>query len=73
MSAEQSKIPGRTVLTPAQVGLIANLDRQHAQSMQLLQGMKTNPDVDQRSLAVAITNAETAHMWAVRSVAKPSF
>lgn len=73
MSNPQSHIPGRTPLSDAQKAAIQQLDAQHSAHMQLLDGLKANSGVDQRALAIAITNAQTAHMWAVRSVAKPAF
>lgn len=76
MSGPQSEIPGRTPLGEAQRIAISALDQQHVAHLRLLKGLMTGEvgvDVDQRVLALAVTNAETAHMWAVRSVAKPTF
>lgn len=73
MSGAQSEIPGRTPLTEAQVKLISSLDQLHVQQMRGLGILKENQEIDQRALAVAITNAQQAHMWAVRAVAKPVF
>lgn len=73
MSGAQSEIPGRTPLTAHQVTQIQQLDLQHGVQMRVLEGLKAQAEVDQRALALAITNAQQAHMWAVRAVAKPVF
>lgn len=73
MSNPQSNIPGRTPLTDEQKALIRQLDAQHREQLQLLDALRKDAAVDQRALAIATTHAETAHMWAVRAVAKPVF
>lgn len=73
MSGAQSEIPGRTPLSLAQLALIKSLDQQHVRQMDALEVLMRNPDIDQRALALAVTNAQQAHMWAVRAVAKPVF
>jgi hypothetical protein len=37
-----------------------------------LDDLKHQPDIDQRALALAKTNAQTAAMWAVRAIAQPA-
>ena len=38
----------------------------------LLNEMRLIPDVDQRCLAIAKTDFQTACMWAIRAVARPT-
>jgi hypothetical protein len=75
VSGAQSEIPGRTPLSDRQLVAIRALDSQHKAHMELLQGLEAvnGIEVDKRALALAITNAQQAHMWAVRAVAKPVF
>jgi hypothetical protein len=73
MSNPQSNIPGRTPLTDEQKALIQQLDARHREQMHLLAFLRKDATVDQRAIAIATTHAETAHMWAVRAVAKPVF
>lgn len=37
-----------------------------------LEDMKTIPDINQRSLAIAKTEIQTGFMWAVRAIARPN-
>ena len=72
MPEPESQItPGHRQLTTAERFAFADARQMEAKWNGLVDRVKTIPDVDQRQVAIAITEAEGAFMRLTRAIARP--
>ena len=71
MDNQHTKIKGYRDLSQEEIDLMNEVKQKEAELGELYQRMESNPDLDQRWLAIARSNWEFGFMAAVRSVAKP--
>lgn len=72
MENQHKKISGYRDLSQAEIDGMNKIKALEAQAAELMLAVKAIPDVDLRALAIARTDLQTAFMWFVRAVAKPS-
>lgn len=65
-------ITGYRVLSDLDKQLINILKKQEANTLELLNNMKKESDINQRSLELGIQNIQTGMMWAIRAIARPN-
>lgn len=67
-----STVTGYRPLTEKDKAAMNELKALEATIVDKLESMKTKDSINQRSLALGITNIQTGFMWAVRSIARPN-
>lgn len=65
-------VTGYRQLTPEDVALMNETKAAMNALGAVLDKLAAHPDTDKRAVAIAKTEAQTAGMWAVRAVTKPS-
>lgn len=72
MENQHREIKGYRELTADEIALMNEIKAKAEEVGELLAGMAITPGLDQRCVAIAKTEAQTAFMWAVRAVAQPT-
>ena len=67
------KIKGYNPLSDEQIFIINALKSKFSELEEMLGDLENvnDFDIDKRSVSIAVTNLQTASMWAVRSIAQP--
>jgi hypothetical protein len=69
---QHQKIQGYRDLSQGEIDLINEIKAQEANFLIAMEAVKALPGVNQRSLAIARTEFQTAMMWAIRAIARPN-
>lgn len=72
MDNQHRHIGGYRELNADEIALINAVKAKAEEVGALLDTLKAAPGLDQRCVAIARTEAQTAFMWAVRSIAQPT-
>lgn len=72
MDNQHREIKGYRELNVDEIGLMNDIKQKSEEVGSLLASMANTPGLDQRCVAIAKTEAQTAFMWAVRAVAQPT-
>ena len=72
MDNQHKKISGYRDLTQSEIDAMNSIEALEADAAELFKQVKAIDDVDQRALALARTELQTAFMWFVRAVARPA-
>ena len=72
MDNQHKKISGYRDLTQAEIDAMNRIKSLEAEAGELFKQVKDIDGVDQRALALARTELQTAFMWFVRAVARPA-
>lgn len=70
MDNQHKKITGYRDLTQSEIDGINSIKALEADAAQLVKQLKAIPDVDQRAMALAVTNLQQACMWMTKGVAR---
>ncbi|WP_422422073.1 DUF7681 family protein [Pseudomonas sp. GZD-222] len=70
MDNQHKKITGYRDLTQSEIDGINSIKALEADAAQLVKQLKALPEVDQRSMALAVTNLQQACMWLTKGVAR---
>jgi hypothetical protein len=65
-------VTGYRALSEADITEINDIKKMATEIGHAIDQLASNPDYDQRCVALAKTNFQQAFMWAVRAVAKPT-
>lgn len=68
----ENGIKGYRELTEEEKTRINTLKEMEKDLLAVLDATKNIPDINQRSLALAVTNIQQGFMWAVRAIARPN-
>ncbi len=71
MENQHRKITGYRELSQSEIDMMNEIKEFEASWNGLIDRLREMPDVDQREVSIAVTEAEHAFMRAVRSVARP--
>jgi len=69
---QHRKIAGYRELNEIEIATMNKIKAKAEEVGALLEEMKNMPDLNQRCVAIAKTEMQTAFMWAVRAVAQPT-
>ena len=72
MEKQHRKIAGYRELNEIEIATMNKIKAKAEEVGALLEEMKNMPDLNQRCVAIAKTEMQTAFMWAVRAVAQPT-
>lgn len=72
MDNQHQKIKGYRDLTQSEIDAMNSIKALEADTAELFKQVQAIPGVDQRALAIARTELQTAFMWFVRGVARPA-
>lgn len=70
MDNQHRKITGYRDLSQSEIDGINSIKALEADSAELLKQLKAIPGVDQRAMALAVTNLQQACMWMTKGVAR---
>ena len=70
MDNQHKKITGYRDLTQSEIDGINSIKALEADSAELVKQLKALPGVDQRAMALAITNLQQACMWMTKGVGR---
>ena len=70
MDNQHKKITGYRDLTQSEIDGINSIKALEADAAQLVKQLKAIPEVDQRAMALAVTNLQQACMWLTKGVAR---
>lgn len=72
MENQHQKISGYRDLSQGEIDAMNLIKAKAEEVRELLEHVASVPGADQRCVAIARTEAQTAFMWAVRAIAKPT-
>lgn len=72
MENQHQKIKGYRDLSQSEIDAMNSIKALEADAAELFKQVQAIPGVDQRALAIARTELQTAFMWFVRGVARPA-
>lgn len=72
MDNQHRKIKGYRELNAEEIALMNEIKQKAEEVGDLIGKLNAQPGLDQRAIAIGKTEAQTAFMWLVRSVAQPS-
>jgi hypothetical protein len=72
MDNQHKQIKGYRDLSQSEIDGMNSIKALEADTAELYKQIQDIPGVDQRSLAIARTELQTAFMWFVRAIAKPA-
>lgn len=70
MENQYRKITGYRDLTQPEIDAINSIKALEINTASVVSYLKSLPDVDQRAIAIAVTNLQQAYMWLTKAVAK---
>ncbi|ORL69274.1 hypothetical protein B7H19_10080 [Pseudomonas putida] len=70
MDNQHKKITGYRDLTQSEIDGINSIKALEADAAQLVKQLRDIPEVDQRAMALAVTNLQQACMWMTKGVAR---
>jgi len=69
---QHRKIAGYRELNEVEIGAMNSIKEKAEEVGKLLEEINAIPGIDPRCVAIAKTEAQTAFMWAVRAIARPT-
>lgn len=72
MDNQHQLIKGYRDLSEQEIALMNEVKEKAEEVGAILKKLKDAPGIDQRMVAIAITEAQIAFMWAVRAIAQPT-
>lgn len=70
MDNQHKKITGYRELTQSEIDAMNSIKALEVDAAELVKQLRALPEVDQRAMALAVTNLQQACMWMVKGVAR---